>query len=90
MGRAGPVEIGENVEIAGMAQTVSRCDSIQSGLKKVRGTNHSSHDIQRREVDIGPTFVPLPNDAVDPIVHFPCSLLVRIGVRLQLLYLTYS
>ena len=43
MGRTGPVEIGENVEIAGMAQTVSLGDAIQSGLKEVGSANHSSH-----------------------------------------------
>ena len=69
MGRAGPVEIGENVEIAGMAQTVGLGDAIQSRLEEVRDAYHSSHDFERREVEFGPTFMPFPGDAVNPIVH---------------------
>jgi hypothetical protein len=44
---AGPVEIGENVEIAGMTKTVSLRDAIQSGLKEVGRANHSSHHFER-------------------------------------------
>jgi hypothetical protein len=73
MGRAGPVEIGENVEISGMAETVGLCDAVQSGLKEVRGANHTSHDFERREIELGPTFMPLPDDAVNAIVHSPAS-----------------
>ena len=73
MGWSGPVEIGENVEIAGMAQTVCLGDAIQSGLKEVRGSYHSSHDFERREVELGPTLVPFPDDAVNAIVHSPCA-----------------
>ena len=69
MGRAGPVEIGENVEIAGMAQTISLGDPVQSVLEEVRGANHSSHHFERREVEFGSTFLPLPDDAVNAIVH---------------------
>ena len=81
MGRAGPVEIGENVEIAGMAQTVGLGDAVQSVLKEVRGANHSSHDFERREVEFGPTFMPFPDDAVNPIVHFPLRSLQVVCVK---------
>ena len=53
MGRAGPVEVREDVEIAGMAQTVSLGDAVQSVLNEVCGAYHSSHDFERREVDLG-------------------------------------
>ncbi len=69
MRRASPVEIGQNVEIAGVAQTVGLGDAIQSGLKEVRGANQPGHDLERREVEFGPSSMPLPDDAVHAIVH---------------------
>jgi hypothetical protein len=87
VGRAGPVEIGENVEVAGMAETIGLGDAVQSGLEKARGANHTSDDFERREVEVGPTFMPLPDDAVYAIVHSPFAPF-RLGVRRY--YLTYS
>ena len=69
MRRARPVEIGQNVEIAGVAKSVGLCDAVQLVLKKMRGANHSGHDFERREVETGPPFLPLPDDAVNTIVH---------------------
>ena len=69
MRRARPIEVGQNVEIAGVAETVGLSDGVQSGLEEMRGANHPGYDFEGREVETGPPSMPFPDDAVHTIVH---------------------
>lgn len=71
--RPGPVEVGENLEITSMAQTIRGGDAVQSGLEIMGRPQHPGDHLDRGEVELGTTLFPFSDYGVDSVASvFTC------------------
>lgn len=90
MGRTGEVEVGEHVQVPGVAQPVRSRDFVRLGLEVMSGPLHARNHFQGRVVEVRSAVPPFADDVGYPIVHSTRTLAVRWARHMDQGSLIYS